>query len=74
MLRRLWALWAELLTVLAIVAGWASLTWGLARLLTPTVWPLSAGLALLSIAGWRLLGELAWRGLYVLTKRGAGNG
>lgn len=65
---------AELLTTAAIVGGWACLTWGIASLLVPQVWLISAGLALLSAAGWRFLAEIVWAGIYVLMRREAGRG
>lgn len=63
-----WAVRAELLTSAALLAGWALLTWGVALLTSPKVWPLSAGLLLLSLCGWRFLGAIAWAGLYTLTR------
>ncbi len=60
----------ELLQALVIVAGWALLTWGMARLLVPEVWLISAGLFLLSIAGWSFLATLFRRGLYSLMRKG----
>jgi len=63
---------AELLLSLAILIGWTLLTLGIAALAgdrARVVYLLSAGLFLLSLAGWRLLGELAWKGLYVLTRK-----
>lgn len=61
-------LWPELLTSLALVGGWALLTWGVARLTAPVAWVFSAGLLLVSLGGWRLLWEVATRGLYALTR------
>lgn len=61
---------AEIIVVVALLAGWALLTHGLAVVmwapLRRGVWPVSSGLALLSLFGWRMLGGLAWGGLYPL--------
>lgn len=54
----------------AIVGGWACLTHGVASLLVPEVWPISAGLFLLSFAGWAHLRVLATAGVYALRRRG----
>ena len=51
---------------LAIIAGWAFVTWGIADLL---IWPLSAGLFLLSLAGWGHLRVLFTGGVYTLSRR-----
>ena len=63
---------AEACVTLAIVAGWMLVTYGVAAVLwaplRPAVWPVSAGLFLLSLAGWRFLGRLAGYGLYALTR------
>lgn len=61
--------WAELAAGVALVAGWLLVTWALASMLrTWQVWPLSAGLALLSLFGWRVLRVIALDGLYALTR------
>jgi len=54
---------------LAIVLGWALLTGGIAALLVPEVWLISAGLLLLSLAGWGHLRVLFGAGLYALWRR-----
>jgi hypothetical protein len=59
---------AEILTALAVLAGWALLTWPVAALLSVWVWPVSGGVLLLSCVGWRLIGVIAWQGLYALTR------
>lgn len=59
---------AALLAALALLTGWALLTWGVASLLVWQVWPISAGLLLVSIFGWRLFGRIAVEGLYSLTR------
>lgn len=59
---------AELWTGASALVGWASLTFTLAHFLGWVVWPASAGLLALSLVGWRLLGVLAWNGLYALTR------
>lgn len=53
----------------AIVAGWALVTYGLASLTVPEVWPLSGGLALLSLAGWGHLRQIVSLGLYTLSRK-----
>ena len=63
---------AELLVAAALLVGWAALTIG-ARALTwgratAAVWPLSIGLLLCSLCGWRFLAKLAGQGLYALTR------
>jgi len=57
------------LHALAIVAGWALLTAGIAALLVPEVWLISAGVLLLSLAGWGHLRVLFGAGLYALWRR-----
>lgn len=59
---------AELLTAAAVLAGWGLVTWGAAALTSWQAWPLSGGLLLLSLAGWRLLFTIARDGLYALTR------
>lgn len=63
---------AELVVIASLVVGWALLTHGIAaiiwRPLRAGVWPISAGLALLSLFGWKMLGGLAWGGLYPLIR------
>lgn len=59
---------AELLTAGAFLAGWALLTWAIARLTAPEAWLVSAGLLLLSLGGWKLLWTVITEGLYTLTK------
>jgi hypothetical protein len=58
------------LHALAIVGGWALVTYGLAALLVPEVWPISGGLFLLSVAGWGHLRVLFAAGLYALYRVG----
>ena len=57
------------LHALAIVLGWALLTAGIAALLVPEVWLISAGLLLLSLAGWGHLRVLFGAGLYALARK-----
>ena len=64
----------ELLVAVAILGGWALLTWGIARLVVPEVWPISGGLLLLSLAGWKFCWTLVREGLYVLTRKGVARG
>ena len=74
-MRAVWRVRAEILAALAMLGGWALLTYGIAILTTPKVWPLSGGLLLLAAGGWRMLWTSASYGLYGLTrepkKRGA---
>ena len=58
----------ETLLASAILLGWGLLTWGLIALAHVwQLWPLSAGLLVLSLCGWRLLAVIAWQGLYTLS-------
>lgn len=67
--RALWRVKAELLLGLAIMAGWALVTLGISRVArADVVWPLSGGLFSLSLAGWRLLWQIAAQGFYALTR------
>jgi hypothetical protein len=52
--------------VLALLAGWCLLTWGIAALTVWQAWPISLGLLLLGCFGYRLLVKLLGDGLYVL--------
>lgn len=70
----LWKARAEILTASALLAGWALLTHGIALLTTPKVWPLSAGLLLLSLCGYRLLWAIASHGLYMLALKDVKDG
>lgn len=75
-----WSLWwlgvaqavrrtrAEILLSVALLGGWALVTYGIAALSTPLAWPISGGFLLLSLCGWRFLGTLFLRGLYDLTR------
>lgn len=64
-----WAARAEFLVASAALGGWASITLAIARIGAPDiVWPLSIGLALLSICGWSWLRTLVTLGLYTLTR------
>ena len=68
--KALWAYWAELLDAAAIAVGWFLVTWGAAALLVPEVWPISAGLFLLSASGWGHVWTIAREGFYALTQGG----
>lgn len=60
---------AEIATSVALVAGWACLTSAVSHYVSAgVVWRVSAGLFLLSLCGWRLLGKIAGHGLYKLTR------
>lgn len=65
---RILAARAEIGVSLAFLGGWALVTAGVAACSTPKVWWFSAGFLLLSLCGWRFLGEIAWKGLYALTR------
>lgn len=59
--------WAEILTALAALCGWGLFTWGLAGWSGVVwIWPLSGGLLLLGLAGYRLVWQVLWDGLYLL--------
>lgn len=72
------ATWHELLVASAALAGWALLTDAVAGFVGPVAWKVSGGLLALSLCGWKLLGIIAWDGLYVLSrddlKKGARRG
>ena len=61
-------LWPELLQAIGILVGWACLTWGVASLLVWQVWPISLGLLVLSVVGWKHMVTLFGEGLYVLSR------
>lgn len=58
----------EIISGLVLFAGWALLTWGVASLLVWQVWPISGGLLLISVFGWKMLYIVAREGLYALTR------
>ena len=58
----------EVLVSIALLGGWLLITWGVASLTRWQAWPISLGLLLFSLAGWRFLRNLFRDGLYVLTK------
>ncbi len=62
-------MWPEALQALGILAGWASITWGVASLLVWQVWPISGGVFVLSVVGWKHMTTLFGEGLYVLTRK-----
>lgn len=65
-----WSLRAELAVAGCVVGGWASVTLAVARIgAASIVWPLSIGLALLSLCGWTPLRHLVTVGLYALTQK-----
>lgn len=59
---------AEILLSVALLLGWFLLTYGIALLTSPVVWPLSIGVLLLSTAGWRMLWAILSYGFYGLTR------
>jgi hypothetical protein len=59
----------EILTVVALLAGWTFVTLAIARLARPdVVWPLSLGLLFMLIPGRPILSRFVGIGLYGLTK------
>lgn len=58
----------EIAVSASAIAGWALCTWTLASLVSAWAWPLSGGLFLLSLCGWRFLAVVAWVGLYSLSR------
>lgn len=73
-----WKMRAELLLAAAMIGGWMLVTYALAAIVRPRImWPMSIGLLMLSASGWKLLGEIATKGCYVLNvraQRNAGRG
>lgn len=68
-----WGARGEVLVTLAILAGWTLITHGIVQLLGrwasgSALWSLSAGLFLLSLAGWSFLRTMFGKGLYALTQ------
>jgi len=66
---------AEMVLSFAILIGWTLLTLGIATIAgarARVVYLISAGVFLLSLAGWKLLYRLAADGLYVLTRKSRG--
>lgn len=59
---------SEFATASAFVCGWILVTSGVAALTTKHLWPISIGLLLISLGGWRLLRTLVTEGLYSLTR------
>ncbi len=59
---------AEWLTAAAFLAGWLSFTAGLAIHFGAAAWWYSIGVLLMSGSGWRLIGSVAFEGLYTLTR------
>lgn len=61
--------WAEIAAALSLVVGWTLITWAIASFShTWQVWPLSAGVFLMSLFGWKYFGVMARDGLYALTR------
>lgn len=66
---------AEIAVGVALLAGWALVTHGVAELLPRgQVWSLSTGFLLLSLVGWRFLWTVVSAGLYTLSMRGGRRG
>lgn len=59
--------WPEIITALSVTAGWFLLILA-ASAVTVWAWPIGAGLYLMALAGFRLIGVLAWQGLYTLAR------
>ena len=57
---------AESAATVALISGWALVTWGVASLTVWQAWPISSGLFLLGCFGFRLLVKVFGDGLYVL--------
>jgi hypothetical protein len=60
------SLWPEFLQVVGILSGWGLITFGVASLLWWQLWPISAGLLILSFVGWGHLKNVFGLGLYKL--------
>lgn len=61
--------WPEIGAAAALLVGWSLVTWAIASVArTWQVWPLSGGVFLLSLFGWRYLYVMARDGLYALTR------
>jgi hypothetical protein len=45
------------------LGGWCAITYALASLTTPLLWPLSLGLLLLGVIGVRKVGHILWHGV-----------
>ncbi len=66
-----WKLRSDLLQWGAIAGGWAGVTEGIAPVISRLgleVWPLSGGLFLLSLAGWKYLRNLFTTGVYTFVR------
>lgn len=66
---------ATIFTALAALGGWGLLTYGAASW-SGIVWlyPISAGVLLLGLAGWRLVLQILLDGLFVLTTEDVDDG
>lgn len=62
--------WAEATTALGWLIGWVLVTTGIAELTTRWVYPLSAGLLVLGLVGYRLIAHILLDGLYTLITEG----
>ena len=69
MTKRARQLKAEILTTSAALAGWLLVTWGAAELTTCWLWPISMGILLLGLAGWKFVFGMLADGLYVLSRK-----
>ncbi len=63
----------RILTAAGWIGGWLAVSAWLAMMFSWSVLLLSAGGALLAVAGLRPLGLLLWHGVYFLSKRGPDN-
>lgn len=63
---RTWSLRAELLVAAAFLGGWFLVTLGIASYTSTRVWPISLGILLLSLCGWKWVWNLTSVGLYTL--------
>jgi len=58
----------EILTAAAALLRRALITWPLAALVSMWASPISAGVLLLALVGFRLIGVTLWEGLYALSR------
>lgn len=58
------------LVIIAVsLAGYSAVAWFCAELFGYRVWILATGLLLLSLVGWRVIMDICWNGLWVLSER-----
>lgn len=60
---------AEVLTIVAALLGWGLFTWGIAEWSQVVwVWPISTGILLLGLVGFRLIWQVLMDGVYLLSQ------